>query len=89
MTIYFLADRLTGSYFAQFDPGITTTREVQQRIIDDLRRNHVRLVVVYRVTLPDEPNKSRASSGVTLLDDYFAENFSPIKIHPEYSISPP
>ena len=74
------------SYVDQFDPGITTTRSVQQRIVKDLEKNRVRLVVVYRAGLPDEPNKSRESSGVTLLDDYLSETFSPIKVRPQYSV---
>jgi hypothetical protein len=86
LALYFLAGRRPGTYFAEFDPGLTTTRDVQQRIIDDLRKNRVQLVVVYHVTLPDEPNKSRVSSGVKLLDDYLSANYSPIKTHAEYSV---
>jgi hypothetical protein len=39
-----------------------------------MKRNHVELVVLYE-NLPNEPNKSIESSGVTELDDYIHNNY--------------
>ena len=79
MIVYFLTGRLPGVYFAQYDPGLTTTEAVQRKIIDDLKRNEVRLIVVSHDALPDEPNLGSRSSGVRILDRFLAENFATIK----------
>ncbi|MXO88830.1 ArnT family glycosyltransferase [Alteraurantiacibacter aestuarii] len=76
LSIYFLADRLPGTKWAQFDPGVTNTAGIQREIIDDLRKYDVQWIVrdasFENVT---EPNLSSVSSGVLLLDSYLARNF--------------
>ena len=77
--LYFLAGRLPGTHWHQFDPGLQTRRDIQQAIIADLQRNRVRWVV--RDASFDhviEPNESRRSSGVYDLDNYLASNFRPV-----------
>jgi hypothetical protein len=59
--INFLSGRSPGVYFAQFDPGITTTESTQRRIIADLMKNDVRTVFVGRETFSEEPNQSSVS----------------------------
>jgi len=84
--IYFLADRRSGTYFHDYIPGLTTSREVQQRIVSDLITNKVRTVIIAKTPLPNEPNPSRISSGISLLDDYLRSAFSPIRDTDRYRL---
>lgn len=72
--IYFASERHAGTRDYHMHPGSTTTRDVQQ-IIADLKRNEVRLIVLGDFGVPQEPNRSRESSGVTDLDDYIHDNY--------------
>jgi hypothetical protein len=73
--LYFLSGRPSGTYYHDFIPGVTTTRVVQERIVQDLERHLVRTVVIWKTRLPDEPNPSHGSSGVRTLDQYLAARF--------------
>jgi hypothetical protein len=86
IVLHFFAGRPSATYFYQFDPGITTTKEVQQRIIADLEKNQVQTVFVWRTTLPTEPNLSSISSGVYLLDSYLASTYGEVKVDDNYRI---
>jgi hypothetical protein len=56
------------------------------RIVADLTKNGVRTVVIVKMLLPDEPNRSRVSSGVFVLDEYLRSKFSPVRETEEYKI---
>ena len=84
--IYFLSGRAPGVYFAQFDPGITTTESTQRRIIDDLKKNDVRTVFVGCETFSEEPNQSSVSSGIRLLDDFLGQSYVEVKNRKVYRI---
>ncbi len=43
---YYLADRPPGVRDTMYNPGVTTTDRTQQRMVDDLRRNRVRYLVL-------------------------------------------
>jgi len=86
MLIYFLSGRQSDTYFAQFDPGITTTESTQRRIIADLKKNDVKTVFVWHLSWPDEPNLSSKSSGVRLLDGFLSDNYVEIRREEAYSI---
>ncbi len=86
VVLYFLAGRPSGTYFHDFVPGVTTTLEVQERIVADLTKNRVRTVVIVKTPLPDEPNRSRVSSGVFVLDEYLRSKFSPVRETEEYRV---
>ena len=77
--IYFAADRLPGTHWHQFDPGLVTRADIQAAIIGDLQRNHVRWVV-RDASFDDvnEPNGSAQSSGITLLDRFLDANYRPV-----------
>lgn len=75
--IFFASERHAGFRDYHMDPGSTSRRDVQRQIISDLKHNRVRLVVLADLGLPQEPNKSSESSGVTDLDDY---------IHAKYTV---
>jgi hypothetical protein len=74
--IFFASERHAGYRDFHMDPGSTTRQDIQQQIIRDLERNDVRLVVLADLGLPQEPNKSSESSGVTDLDDYIHANYT-------------
>jgi hypothetical protein len=74
-SFYFLADRLPGTRFHELHPGLTTTREVQEAIVGDLERNRVPVVVRVEEGFWEEPNASRLSSGVGVLDRYLDARF--------------
>jgi hypothetical protein len=73
--IYFASERQAGVRDYHMDPGTTTGREIQQRIIHDLQRNNVRLIVLADFGVPNEPNRSRVSSGVTDFDDFIRQHY--------------
>src|SRR5262249_25067763 len=83
--LYFLSGRPSGTYFSQFDPGITTTELVQKRIVADLQRNNVQTVFVWHLGVT-ERNLSGISSGVLFLDSYLREAYQEIKREKDYSI---
>ncbi len=77
--IYFLADRLPGTRWHQFDPGLQTRRDIQQQMIADLVRNQVRWIVRdASFEAVNEPNDSRFSSGVRDLDNYISARYRPV-----------
>lgn len=75
MSFYFLVDRLPGTRFHELHPGLTTTHEVQEATVGDLERNRVPVVVRVEEGFWEEPNASRMSSGVDLLDRYLDARF--------------
>ncbi|MEM7689271.1 MAG: glycosyltransferase family 39 protein [Pseudomonadota bacterium] len=79
MVLYASANRLPATMWAQYDPGVQTTRSVQEEMVRDLQSAGVRWVV-RDGNFDDirEPNGSARSSGVTLLDDYLDAAFRPI-----------
>jgi hypothetical protein len=84
--LYFFSDRRSGTYYFDFIPGVTTSSSVQERIVSDLRKNYVRTVVIWKMKLPDEPNRSRESSGVRILDEFLRSEFRPVKRESDYEI---
>lgn len=74
--LYFASGRLPGTHWYQFDPGLQNRRDVQGRIVADLKRNGVRWAVAdgnWDTVI--EPNGSARSSGVRVLDDYLRRNY--------------
>lgn len=73
---YFLAERFSATKYCHFEPGFTTTRIIQQKIIKDLIRNNVRYVVLWTASEHvSEPNESAISSGIKDLDNYISEHY--------------
>ena len=72
--IYYLVGGRFGTKYHELHPGVVTTAQVQKDIIEDLKRNDVRLVVLsegFRV----EPNKSQYYHSIDLLDSYIAQSY--------------
>jgi len=84
---YFLAGRKSATKYYQFEPGFTTTKVIQDRIIRDLKETGVRYIVLWK--LSDEyleENESSVSSGITDLDDFIKNNFELRKDFGEYLV---
>jgi len=77
--LYFLSGRGSVTRWYDLHPGVQTTLPIQKEMIDDLRREDPPVIAI-NTTWDDtvEPNDSRFSSGVTVLDDY---------IHAHYALS--
>ena len=69
--LYFLVDRRPGTRFVYFDPSMVTRREVQQEMIQDLKRHQVRVVVTSTRVVGGGP----PTGGSDLLDEYLHANF--------------
>lgn len=70
LILYFATDRLPGTRYAEYDPGLQNREDIQRTMIDELSRDNVRFVVRDAPDHNKEPNESTQSSGVRLLDNY-------------------
>jgi hypothetical protein len=75
--LYFLSGRGSVTRWYDLHPGVQTTLSIQKEMIADIRREDPPVVVI-NTTWDDtvEPNESRFSSGVTLLDDYLRTHYA-------------
>lgn len=77
--IYFLAERTPVTYWFQFEPGVQTTKKVQTEIIQEISLAQSSLIVLNSTwDGKQEPNKSRFSSGIKLLDYYLTSHYGDI-----------
>jgi hypothetical protein len=76
VSIYFLAGRPIATRYHELHPGVTTTEPVQAEMVAELQAQAPEWLVFITWGNPNEPNASRFSSGVTLLDDYIREHYS-------------
>jgi len=72
---YFLCERQSCTKYQELHPGVATTTEVQKEIINEIKLNSVRYIVLVNEEFVSEPNMSRISSNVFLLDNYIRENY--------------
>lgn len=80
VALYFLMERGSVTKWHELHPGIQTTAAVQRAMIAEMRQTPPRFVLLdSRWDAIEEPNASARSGGVTLLDDYLAENFATVK----------
>jgi len=85
--LYFLADRLPGTRYSQFEPNMTTRREVQEEMIESLEHYAVRVVVLSSLFdgyWEDQP--VTMLKGSTLLDEYLRDRFVPTARYGVYTI---
>jgi hypothetical protein len=73
---YFLSGREAASRWYHLVPGVQTMAPIQQEMVGELERNHVRIVVQDDEIFPVEPNISEVSSGVDLFGDYIRKNYA-------------
>jgi hypothetical protein len=86
--LYVLADRPNPTRYDIAAPGVVTTEAVQREIVDDLERSRVRTAVrwIDPASAAPEPNKAGESSGVTLLDDYLANEYRRVRTFGDYVV---
>ena len=75
VSLYFLAGRPTATRYHELHPGVTTTRPVQEEMVAELTRYLPQWLLLVDLAPSREPNASRFSSGVTLLDDYIHRHY--------------
>jgi hypothetical protein len=74
---YFVSGRASVTKWYDLHPGVQTTLPIQNEIVDSLRRQSPKVVVLnYAFDEVQEPNASQYSSGVTALDDYIREHYT-------------
>jgi hypothetical protein len=84
---YFVSGRDAATKWYYLEPGLQTTYPIQEQMIWDLDRNHVRYVIRNLTWDQDcEPNASCKSSGVTVLDQYIDANYQTEATFPEVLI---
>lgn len=84
---YFLSERHSATKYHELHPGLATTKEVQLEIVDELKRNNVKFIVLWSgAENVAEPNESSLSSGITILDDYIRTNYAPVMYFGPYKI---
>ncbi len=76
VSIYFLADRPIATRYHELHPGVTTTQAVQEEMVAELQATDPEWLALITWGNPNEPNASRFSSGVTLLDDYIRAHYA-------------
>jgi hypothetical protein len=85
--LYFLANRLPGTRYTQYDPNMTSRREVQEEMIASLERYAVHVVVLSSLFddyVEDQP--VLVLPGSTLLDEYLRDRFIPTARSGVYTI---
>ena len=79
ISFYFAAERQSVTKWHDLHPGVQTTVAKQQYIVNELQSSHLKMIVLDReYDNLQEPNESSQSSGVTILDDFIAENFQSV-----------
>ena len=85
---YFLAQRAAVTKYHEFNPGLTTTSQTQQAIIEALQTESVPYVVRLRsFDNISEPNSSAQSSGVILLDQFLQREYKEVARFGQYEIT--
>jgi hypothetical protein len=73
---YFVSNRRPATKWYHFDPGLQTSKAIQQLMIGDLLTAQPKYVVLdAEWEGAREPNASAKSSGVKLLDEFIAGNY--------------
>ncbi len=83
---YYLTRRLTGTRYSQYDPNFTNREEFQRNIINDLRKNKTKLILLSEnFDQVIENNKSKIKQS-KLLDEFIQKNYKSVKIIKPYEI---
>lgn len=78
--LYFLAESSSSTKIWELDPGLITTKPIQNATINDLERSKPNIIILWTLaSAAIEPNDSANSSGVFLLDNYIRENYQRVK----------
>lgn len=79
VALYFMAERASATKWHELHPGIQTEAVIQKQMVSEMQVHLPRFVVLDgRWEAIREPNRSRYSSGVRILDDFIGRNFSEV-----------
>jgi len=88
--LYFLSGRSSITPWYDLHPGVQTTLSIQNEIIDAMRRNPPKVIVLNTAwDNPVEPNQGSVSSGVTALDNYIHSHYTQQKTYGSIAILTP
>jgi hypothetical protein len=83
---YFLADRPSATFYHELHPGISTTLQVQEKIVHEIESKNVSWIVLLDSPGTYELTNISLGSGVRFLENYFNTAFEPIREYGKYSI---
>ena len=84
---YFATQRMPAVHWTQFDPFLENRADIQRQMIQELEHNRPPYVVLdSEFDKIFEPNGSSVSTGVHLLDNYIADNYSTVEHYGEMTI---
>ena len=84
--LYFLANRLPGTRYAEYEPNLVSRPDVQQEMIVSIEQHAVRLVVLSTLYSDYHENQPGLLRGSTLLDEYLRKRFVPVTSYGMYTI---
>jgi len=80
IAFYFMAERCSITKWHDLHPGIQTALDVQRAIVTEMQAVPVRFLILdSRWDNVEEPNDSRISTGVTILDEYIQTHFEEVQ----------
>ena len=68
------------------EPGLTTEKKVQNKMIAQLKKNDVRWIVLWEQPEPEQDFKARNYQGSNQLDKYIEQNYSLVKQFGDYFV---
>ncbi len=83
VTLYFLLPNEIPTMYHELHPGVADTREIQEQIIEEIKK--VKYVILWDFFMC-EPNESCNSTEVYLLDEYIKSNYSVVETFGQYQI---
>ena len=83
---YYLAARPSATRYSELHPGVANTLPVQQEIANELETKNVKMLVLVKIWLSNEPNGSSKSTGVVFLDNYIRKHYTLVAEYGEYQI---
>jgi hypothetical protein len=83
--LYFLADRLPGVRYTQYEPNMVTRLEIQEEMIASLEKYHVRLAVLSN-RFPYHEGQYAMMPGSKRLDEYMASEFKEVATYGGYRV---
>jgi hypothetical protein len=87
VSFYFIADRPPATKWYHFDPGLQTSRQIQDIIVREIEKSNTSFIILF--TAADnavEPNQSAISSGVRALDDFISDKYAVVAEFPPYRV---
>jgi hypothetical protein len=86
LSLYFLSQRPHASRYQELLPGVATSREVQERIVQDLQARNAQWIVLVNQKISEEPNLSSTLVGSTYLDEFIQKNFRMVANFAKYRV---